>query len=354
MKNNILCILRALPGAGKSTLAERLRIKNNGVVFSTDNYHMINGKYVFQASKLSEYHQLTFKDVENAMLSGEKYIILDNTNINALQGVKYYELSKRYGYEVEVISPETKWSNDFVECANKTIHGVPVNKIKQMARMFSPNDLYLKNIACPITTDSDYKFWTEFISSNDRVDYFKNNYLLLPIFKALKETEQNPEWHPEGNVLNHTTQVLERMVANTQGLSNEEKVVMHVSALLHDVGKFYTTWLRDGKLKSPGHAQVGAEFSKAHLENIFCFTQEMKKQIIEIVEQHMFYTNYAHNNSDVNKWINNLHHVTPKQMCLMFKSDTEGRKSHPNDLIKIDESLLTLITKCGLNYRKLV
>jgi hypothetical protein len=52
-----LILLRGLPGSGKSTLAREIAGKN-GVICSTDDFFYNDGRYIFDASKLGEYHDL--------------------------------------------------------------------------------------------------------------------------------------------------------------------------------------------------------------------------------------------------------------------------------------------------------
>ena len=67
--------------------------------------------------------------------------------------------------------------------------------------------------------------------------------LTLPLsdahIKQLKATEQNPKYHAEGNVYNHTLLVLEQFYqyAESYPLSEEEKIILYWAAVLHDIGK---------------------------------------------------------------------------------------------------------------------
>lgn len=54
---------------------------------------------------------------------------------------------------------------------------------------------------------------------------------IIPEFKRLHEVMQNPEYHPEGDVLTHTFNVVER---------SEAKPLDRWAALLHDIGKKVT------------------------------------------------------------------------------------------------------------------
>jgi putative nucleotidyltransferase with HDIG domain len=81
----------------------------------------------------------------------------------------------------------------------------------------------------------------------------------LDMLKRLKETEQSPKHHPEGNVWNHTMLVLDE-AAQVKGRSRDKRVFMW-AALLHDIGKPDTTKIRKGRITSYDHDKAGAVLS---------------------------------------------------------------------------------------------
>lgn len=91
----------------------------------------------------------------------------------------------------------------------------------------------------------------------------------LELLYKLKEAEQSPKHHPEGNVWNHTMLVIDH-AAKRKAKSNNEKVFMW-AALLHDIGKPGTTRNRKGKITSYDHEKLGAKLAKDFLRE---FTTE--------------------------------------------------------------------------------
>ncbi len=79
----------------------------------------------------------------------------------------------------------------------------------------------------------------------------------------LKNAEQSPVYHPEGNVWEHTMLVVDE-AAKRKSESSNERVFMW-TALLHDIGKPSTTKLRNGKITSYDHDKVGADLSRKFL-----------------------------------------------------------------------------------------
>ncbi len=143
MINKTLIIMRGISGSGKSTLAKQLG--QNGVVFSTDEYHMIDGKYVYNSEKAPEYHLLNQQRAANAMEQGLPLIVIDNTNVTAAQIYPYAVAAIKYGYNVQFAQPNTPWAFDAEELAKRNTHGVPIEVIQDMLYKWE-SDLTLEKI----------------------------------------------------------------------------------------------------------------------------------------------------------------------------------------------------------------
>ncbi|MAW98057.1 MAG: hypothetical protein CMN72_00005 [Sphingomonas sp.] len=95
------------------------------------------------------------------------------------------------------------------------------------------------------------------------IEIFGDQY---PLFKQFVTTQQDPEWHAEGNVLVHTNMVIKeayRLTKNESShLSNREKVILILSACFHDYAKPLCTQYREIKGKervvAPNHEFRGA------------------------------------------------------------------------------------------------
>ena len=84
------------------------------------------------------------------------------------------------------------------------------------------------------------------------------------MLNKLKDTEQSPKYHPEGNVWNHTLLVVDE--AASRKASSINPTVFMWSALLHDIGKPAATKVRKDRITAYGHDKVGAQLSKEFLE----------------------------------------------------------------------------------------
>jgi putative nucleotidyltransferase with HDIG domain len=83
--------------------------------------------------------------------------------------------------------------------------------------------------------------------------------------RTLEGVPQEASYHGEGNVLVHTRMVAEALagLAEWRGLPVEERGVLLLAALLHDVAKPACTIIdADGKVRSPGHARMGAQMAR--------------------------------------------------------------------------------------------
>ncbi len=106
----------------------------------------------------------------------------------------------------------------------------------------------------------------------------------LKFLYKLKEAEQSPKYHPEGNVWNHTMLVVDHAAKN-KAKSIDDKVFMW-AALLHDIGKPDTTRNRKGRITSYDHEKVGAVLAREFL-NEFIEDEEFIESVVVLVRWHM-------------------------------------------------------------------
>ena len=134
-KQKELVLMRGLPGSGKSTKAKKIA-GEIGVIYSTDDFFMVNGKYQYDAKMIGEYHQKNFKRTVEAMEEGKPLIVIDNTNIKLWEMKNYVIAGEQRGYAVRIEEPETPWAFSYRQCAKKNAHGVPEETCKRMRDNF--------------------------------------------------------------------------------------------------------------------------------------------------------------------------------------------------------------------------
>ncbi len=124
---NIVYIMRGPSGSGKSTVADKLK-GEKGVIHSTDNYFVVDGKYQFDFTKLQEYHARNLNAFCESLEKGVEVVICDNTNIKREHYQPYVNASRRAGYLFAfVVMPKVS-----VEVATKrSRHGVSSDIIRK-------------------------------------------------------------------------------------------------------------------------------------------------------------------------------------------------------------------------------
>jgi predicted kinase len=130
----ILTLVRGLPGSGKSTFANT--ITNEFSVCEADKFfYDKEGNYNFDATKLRKAHEWCREQVEIRMKDNQNNpqfypeIVVSNTFTQEWEMEAYYKLAEQYGYKVFSIIVENRHGG-----VNQ--HGVPVDKLKQMADRF--------------------------------------------------------------------------------------------------------------------------------------------------------------------------------------------------------------------------
>lgn len=97
--------------------------------------------------------------------------------------------------------------------------------------------------------------WT--LSHDKSWPFLEKNYSWVADMQGV---EQDPVYHAEGDVAEHTQRVLQALIALPEyaRLGPLEQEILWAAALLHDVEKRSTTRVDpDGKITSPGHAKRG-------------------------------------------------------------------------------------------------
>lgn len=108
---------------------------------------------------------------------------------------------------------------------------------------------------------------------------------ILPELYATIGVIQRPDYHPEGDVFEHSLQALDKAVT-LETNSNEERFILITAALCHDLGKVTTTKEVDGKIIAHGHDTAGVEPAKKLMQN---FTGKLSiiKTVAKLVKHHM-------------------------------------------------------------------
>lgn len=140
-------------------------------------------------------------------------------------------------------------------------------------------ELTFKEISNHLIEDETPSLYIKKILSDERYSFELKDKLL-----KLETIDQNPKYHPEGNVLNHVLLVLDN-AAQIKKFSKNSLSFMW-AALLHDIGKITTTKIRKGRITSYNHDVEGEQISKKILDKL-TDDEELKYTVSKLVRYHM-------------------------------------------------------------------
>ncbi|MDQ7006218.1 MAG: hypothetical protein Q9Q40_03210 [Acidobacteriota bacterium] len=110
---------------------------------------------------------------------------------------------------------------------------------------------------------------------------------LYPELEALVDCPQDPQWHPEGDVWVHTLLTCDAAVAvaRREALRAEERLVLVLAALVHDLGKPETTTIDGTRVRSRGHGEAVATF-ETFLGRIDA-PRRLRRRVIILCRRHL-------------------------------------------------------------------
>lgn len=119
-----LFLLRGLPGAGKSTLADSLGID----YVEADMFFMQDGEYKFDGAKLKEAHEWCQGRVRKIMEYGMS-VAVANTFTQEWEMEPYLKMAEEFGYRVNSLIVENRHGGE-------NTHGVPEEALTRMRNRF--------------------------------------------------------------------------------------------------------------------------------------------------------------------------------------------------------------------------
>lgn len=178
---------------------------------------------------------------------------------------------------------------------------------------------------------------------SDFLNSLSNNHMFqdspFSMLLRLKETEQSPVHHPEGNVWNHTMLVVDEAAKVKKNSKNPEAFMW--AALLHDIGKPDTTRKRKGKITAYDHDRVGAVLTIKFLEYFPC-VKDFVDNVVNLVRYHMHIL-YVTKDLPFAKTKEMIDKVDINEIALFGLCDRLGRLDVDKD--KEDETIQLFLTK---------
>ena len=177
---------------------------------------------------------------------------------------------------------------------------------------------------------------------------------LFPELSALIDVEQDFEYHPEGNVWDHTLHVCDAMVEilNRENVCGEDRVVLVLAALCHDLGKAVSSEKVNGRWRSPGHAQTGVPISEQFLNSIGCFPSIIER-VLPLVAEHMVHVGLKNPSANVVKRLSlRLKKAKINELMWIIEADHSGRPPLPKGLPEVAGKIQEIAKKLKLETGK--
>ncbi|MFO7726395.1 MAG: HD domain-containing protein [Oceanipulchritudo sp.] len=107
----------------------------------------------------------------------------------------------------------------------------------------------------------------------------------FPELEALSGCPQDPEWHPEGDVWEHTLHCMDAFAKRRSGRRDDD-LVTGFAVLCHDMGKPATTEFIDGRFRSYGHEAAGIKPAQSFLQRLNV-SQRLIDRTLPLIKCHM-------------------------------------------------------------------
>jgi tRNA nucleotidyltransferase (CCA-adding enzyme) len=108
----------------------------------------------------------------------------------------------------------------------------------------------------------------------------------FPELEALIGCEQNPRWHPEGDVWTHTLHCMDVFASERIGIDHEDLIV-GFGVLCHDLGKPATTTREeDGRITAKNHDLMGVELTRQFLGRL-TGEEKLIAEVVPLVACHL-------------------------------------------------------------------
>lgn len=148
----------------------------------------------------------------------------------------------------------------------------------------------------------------------------------FPELEALIGVEQEPRFHPEGDVWNHTMEVIDRAAMLREQAQNPLGLML--AALCHDFGKVSTTAVIDGRIRALGHEEAGVPLGMRFLSRL-TDDRRLSKYVSNMILLHMRPNLLAAQNSGWKAYCR-LYDLSecPEDLILLSVADRGGKEDY--------------------------
>jgi putative nucleotidyltransferase with HDIG domain len=153
----------------------------------------------------------------------------------------------------------------------------------------------------------------------------------LPIpegyIERLKQTEQNPRYHAEGSVYNHTLLVLRQFEQYCQqiSLSEADREVLYWVSVLHDIAKPEVTRWKNGRWVATGHEKAGVPIARQLLLQQPEISTEQRQRILSLIRWHHVPLRWGLRNAELNDYKLLASRIDMRLLGIFASFDIKGR-----------------------------
>ena len=158
-------------------------------------------------------------------------------------------------------------------------HGLPLNEVAPERVFEELRKLLLKG--------KRPSLGLEFLRQSTLVRFF-------PELESLIGVQQDPVWHPEGDVWTHTLMVIDE--ASKLRANTPDDLALMLGALCHDLGKPDVTEIVDDRVRSPGHDSHGTVATESFLTRLRA-PNALSDQVKALVRHHLAPALFVQNNA---------------------------------------------------------
>lgn len=153
---------------------------------------------------------------------------------------------------------------------------------------------------------------------------------IIPEFSLLANTQQSDLHHAEGNVLIHCNmagQIILQLL-ETEPLEEDDKILIYLATILHDIGKGVTSVFNEkkNKITAYGHDDAGVPIANEFMKKYFPeLNYGHREKVLRLIEWHMKPRMYMKDGTTVTKMKILSLAVNTKHLYLLSQADTLGR-----------------------------